>query len=294
MMNDPAARGAPPDPSSAVPPGNAMADGDEHSHYERITHELADGIARIALDRPEKRNALDALTVQELSMALAFADVDDATRVVVLTGNGPDFCAGADLSQLESIAAGAGPLENLADASDLGDLLIQMRRMQKPIIAAVRGSAIAGGAGLATACDMILASRGAVFGYPEVHLGFVPAMVMALLRRTVGEKVAFELVVRGGRIDAAEAQRLGIVNRVVEEDDFDEAVHHLAAEVAARSPSAVRLIKRLFYGMDGMGFEEAIARGAEVNVLARMTPDCQDGVRRFLAKQKGVGHATGT
>ena len=154
-------------------------------------------------------------------------------------------------------------------------------------IAAVHGHALAGGAGLATACDLVLAREDAVFGYPEVHLGFVPAMVMALLRRAVGEKVAFELVVRGERIGAGEALGLGLVNRVIPAAEWDDAVTAYASEIAKLSRTAVPLIKRLLYGMDGMAFEDAIARGAEVNVLARMTPDTRAGVRRFLDRKKG-------
>ncbi len=125
-----------------------------------------------------------------------------------------------------------------------------------------------------------------MFGYPEVQLGFVPAMVMALLRRAIGEKRAFELVSRGERIDAGEASRLGLVNRVIPEADWDREVAGYAADLAGRSKSALSLIKRLLYGMDGLSFEEAIARGAEVNALARLTPDARAGVDAFL-KRKG-------
>jgi methylglutaconyl-CoA hydratase len=176
-------------------------------------------------------------------------------------------------------------MDNLRDAQQLGDLFIRMRRGAKPIIAAVHGSAIAGGAGLAGACDIILAADDAVFGYPEVHLGFVPAMVMALLRRAVGEKIAFDLVARGDRIDAAEAHRIGLVNRVFRADDFASSVDAFAVRMTHTSASALALTKRLLYGMDGLSFEEAIARGAEVNALARATDDCREGVRRFLQKR---------
>ena len=151
-----------------------------------------------------------------------------------------------------------------------------MRRLEKPIIAAVHGHAFAGGAGLATACDLIIASDDASFGYPEVRLGFVPAMVMALLRRACDEKVAFELVARGERIGAVEAHRVGLVNRVFAAETFEGDALEFAHELAERSPSALRLIKRLFYGIDGASFEEAIARGAEVNVIARMTDDTRE------------------
>jgi methylglutaconyl-CoA hydratase len=244
------------------------------------------GIAIITLNRPEKRNALDARTIDELGRAFAAADARDAVRVLLLRGAGKDFCAGADLEALQRIAGGAGPIDNLNDASRLGALLIAMRNLGKPIIAAVQGNAIAGGAGLATACDLVIASDDAAFGYPEVHLGFVPAMVMALLRRNVGEKAAFELAARGDRISAAEAQRLGLINRVVPAAGFDDAALDYARELATRSPSALALIKRLLYGIDGASFDAAIARGAEVNALARATDDCREGVRRFLDRQQ--------
>ena len=256
--------------------------------WERIRYDEDDGLAVVTLDRPEKRNALDALTLRELAIAFAAAEAAPDVGAVLLRGAGKDFCAGADLAMLERVAEGAGVLENLDDADALGSLFVRMRRCPKPIIAAVHGHAIAGGAGLATAADLIVASENAVFGYPEVQLGFVPAMVMALLRRSVGEKVAFELIMTGVEFDAREAHRLGLVNRVLDEGGFDEHSRSHAREIAARPASAVRLIKRLFYGMDGLSFEEAVARGAEVNVLARNTPETREGVRRFLEKQHGA------
>jgi methylglutaconyl-CoA hydratase len=257
----------------------------------RVRYDVDGAVARVTLDRPEKRNALDDVTVAELGALLAMAEDDPAVRVVLLGANGPDFCAGADLAQLDRIAAGAGPLENLQDADALGSLLVRMRRLAKPIVAAVRGNAIAGGAGLATACDLVVAADDAVFGYPEVHIGFVPAMVMALLRRAVGEKQAFELVALGDRFGAADAHRLGLVNRLVPADRLDDAALAFARELAQRSASAVSLTKRLLYGMDGLSFEAAVARGAEVNVLARLTEDTRAGVRRFLDKHPPADQA---
>lgn len=254
--------------------------------YERIRYEVDGGVALLSLDRAEKRNALDDRTVAELKQALRAAEDDAGARVVLLRANGPDFCAGADLTQLEKIAAGGSVLENLTDAQALGELFVLMRRLRLPLVAAVHGHAFAGGAGLALACDLVVASDDAVFGYPEVHLGFLPAMVMALLRRGAGEKIAFELVARGDRIGAAEAHRLGLVNRLFAAQTFEQDAREYARELAGRSASALRLIKSLFYGMDGLSFEEAIARGAEVNVLARMTEDARAGIRRFLEQRK--------
>jgi methylglutaconyl-CoA hydratase len=253
--------------------------------YQRIRYHVQAAAATVTLNRPDKRNALDDLTITELKQGFVAADEDTSVKVIVLRGAGDDFCAGADLSQLEKIAAGGTREENLADAMKLGALLIQMRSLAKPIIAAVHGNALAGGAGLATACDLIIADANAVFGYPEVKLGFVPAMVMPLLVRRVGEKIAFELTAFGGLITAAEAQSFGLVNRVTT-GNFDREVDRYASELAARSTSAVQLIKRLLYGIDGMSFEAAVAHGAEFNVAARMTDDCREGVRKFLEARR--------
>jgi methylglutaconyl-CoA hydratase len=251
-----------------------------------LRSELSHGVLTLTLDRPDKRNALDDVLITGLHSALASAIGDDDIRVIVIRGAGSDFCAGADLAAMERIAEDADPVSNLRDAEALGALLVTMRRHPRPIIAAVHGHALAGGAGLATACDLVLAREDAVFGYPEVHLGFVPAMVMALLRRAVGEKAAFELVARGGRITAAEAAGLRLVNAVIPEGEWEERVREYAHGLASSSPSALALIKRLLYGMDGLSFEESIARGAEVNALARLTPDTREGLRRFLDRKK--------
>jgi methylglutaconyl-CoA hydratase len=253
--------------------------------WQRIAVRSEQGIATVTLNRPARRNALDSLTVEELATTLPMLDSAPDTRVIALRGAGPDFCAGADLEQLERIATTADPLENLADAEILGDLFIRMRRATHPIVAVVHGRAIAGGAGLATACDLIIAAESAEFGYPEVHLGFVPAMVTALLRRSIGEKRIFDLISSGARFGSTEARDIGLVARVFPDDRFEDMAAAFLAELASRSASALHLCKRLLYGMDDMSFESAIARGAEINAIARATPDCQEGVRRFLERK---------
>ena len=255
------------------------------SGNDRVLVSVSEGVATLTLNRPDKRNALDTETVQALHESVLAMDRTPDVRVMVLRGAGPDFCAGADLEQLERIAAGADPLENIADATALGDLFIAMRRAAKPIIAAVHGHALAGGAGLATAADLIVASESATFGYPEVKLGFVPAMVTALLRRSVGEKIAFEMITLGTTFRAPDGARLGLVARVFPDDHFGPESETFVRELAARSSSAIQLCKRLLYGIDGASFESAIAHGAEINAIARATPDCQEGVRRFLEKR---------
>ncbi|HET6231731.1 MAG TPA: enoyl-CoA hydratase-related protein [Longimicrobiaceae bacterium] len=248
---------------------------------ERLLTSRSAGVGRITLNRPDKRNALNAELVADLKAALRAMDADAEVRVVCIEGAGKDFCSGADLSALRRIAD-ASVMENLEDVDELAELFLLPRQMRKPVVAAVRGRALAGGCGLATACDVVLAAESAQFGYPEVRIGFVPAMVMAILRRNVSEKRAFELIVRGNPIPAAEAERVGLINHVFPDDAFHDGVGAFLAEMADRSPSAVQLSKRLLYHSDGMGFEAGIRAGADVNVVARMTDDMQAGVRRFL------------
>ena len=250
-----------------------------------VLYAVEGAVALVTLNRPEKRNALNDALVAGLKEVLRRADADERVRVVVLTGSGADFCSGADLSALQKISEGS-VLDNLEDARSLMELFALVRRVRVPVVAAVRGRALAGGCGLATACDIVLAARSARFGYPEVKIGFVPAMVMALLRRIVGEKRAFDLVVRGDLINAPEAYELGIVTRVFQADELEAGTLEYTTALSSRPASAVQLTKRLLYGLDGMSFEDAIARGAEVNALARFTDECRDGVSRFLDKQK--------
>jgi methylglutaconyl-CoA hydratase len=153
------------------------------------------------------------------------------------------------------------------------------------VIAAVRGRALAGGCGLASACDIVLAAKSARFGYPEVKIGFVPAMVMAILRRNVSEKRGFELVTRAAEISADEAMQIGLVNRVFADSTFDTEVETYVSSFGNLSSSAIELTKALLYQMDGMEFGDALAAGADVNVIARMTSDCQEGISRFLTKK---------
>jgi len=251
--------------------------------YRKILYEMRDGVARITLNRPEKRNALDGELVGELKAAFSASSSDDACRVVLLTGAGTDFCSGADLAALEKSAQGS-VLDNMADARSTADLFLMMRSHPRPVVGAVQGRALAGGCGIATACDIILAAQSAQFGYPEVNIGFVPAMVMAVLRRSVSEKAAFELVVMGETISATRAHELGLVHRVFADEKFLSEVESYVAKLSAKSSSALMLSKRLLYNMDSMSFEAALQAGVEINAIARQTEDCRKGVERFLKK----------
>src|SRR5215467_5432604 len=254
------------------------------SMYRKILSETRDGVMRLTLNRPEKRNALDSGLVAEMKDALGRAADDPQCRVALLQGAGTDFCSGADLAGLEKTAQ-AGVLDNMAEARATADLFLLMRNHPRPIVAAVHGRALAGGCGVATACDIILAAGSAQFGYPEVNIGFVPAMVMAILRRSVSEKAAFELVATGEVISAQRAHELGLVHQVFADDKFSAEVERYVAKLAAKSASAVMLSKRLLYNMDSMSFEAALQAGVETNAIARQTEDCRKGVERFLKKQ---------
>ncbi len=248
-----------------------------------ITTAEENSILTITLNRPEKRNALNDALVKSLKDALREADKNENLRAIVIKGAGKDFCSGADLSALQKIAE-SDVMENLADAENLLELFSLIREIKIPVVAAVHGRALAGGCGLATACDLVLATKSARFGYPEVKIGFVAAMVMAILRRNLSEKRAFELVTQGFKFSSDEAEKIGLINHVFDDETFDEDVKKYVSVYETVSRSAVILSKKLLYQMDGMTFETALETGAEVNTIARLTEDCRKGIARFLEK----------
>lgn len=253
------------------------------NNFTKVLFQTEGALARVILNRPEKRNALDDTIIQELKQALRLANDDNSVRAIVIEGAGSDFCSGADLSVLQKIA-NSSIMENLTDTGLLMELFVQIRNLTKPVVAVVRGRALAGGCGLATACDLILASESAQFGYPEVKIGFIPAMVMAILRRSVSEKRAFELITNGEPITATEAERIGLINQVYHDNEFDIKVAEYLSALARKSASAIQLTKRLLYQMDGMSFETALKSGMDANTICRMTEDCQNGIAKFLKK----------
>lgn len=243
--------------------------------------QLEGNVFTLILNRPAKRNALNTELIDSLHQQLERADLDADVRVIVLRGAGKDFCAGADLDEL--LASGERTLaENEAAASRLGDLFIRVRELPKPVVAAVHGRALAGGAGLASACDVVIAGSGAQFGYPEIQRGFTPAMVAALLHRIVGEKVALDLILTGRVLSADEALAAGLVSRIVPDKSLEREVNGIATTLAGLSSSALGLTKRLYHQLDGMPLSEGIALGARVNAIARGTPDFRDAIARFL------------
>jgi methylglutaconyl-CoA hydratase len=239
------------------------------------------GVLTLTLNRPDKCNALSRELIDALRAAADQADLDSDVQVVVIRGAGRDFCAGLDLAELlGSVDRSLG--DNEADALRLGELFLSLRRMPKPVIAAVRGNALAGGCGLATACDLVLASSDARLGYPEVQRGFVPAVVLVLLRRLVGEKLAFDLAATGRLLTAEEARHAGLISRVLLPETFDTDIASVAAALAGGSATALGLTKRLLYELDGLSVADGIRLGARVNAVARSTPDLRELVGRFL------------
>jgi methylglutaconyl-CoA hydratase len=255
------------------------------SDDQAVVYSVAGPVARVTLNRPEKRNALNDAVIAGIKEGLRNASRDERVRVVVIAGAGKDFCSGADLSALQKIA-GASVSENSEDARSLLELFLLIRQIPVPVVAAVTGRALAGGCGLASACDLVLASSSARFGYPEVKIGFVPAMVMAILRRNVSEKRAFELLTRGEEMSAQHAKELGFVNQVFSDENFAADVDAYVKKFTGLSKQAIALTKGLLYQIDGLAFPEALETGADVNLIARMTDECQKGIARFLQKDR--------
>ena len=241
-------------------------------------------VLTLRLDRPDKRNALSGELVGLLTQRLDEAAGDDSVRVVVLTGSGRAFSAGADLGAIQTLRD-ASAEANLADSDRLARLFETIYRSPKPIVAKVNGHAIAGGAGLAAVCDLSLVAEGAKIGFTETRIGFVPAIVAVFVTRKLGEAAARDLLLRGHLVDAAEAARLGLVTRVVAPEALDAACDALCAELAREtSGSAVALTKRLLADVQGMGLAEGLSYASRLNALARATDDCRAGVDAFLGK----------
>ncbi|MGH7606414.1 MAG: enoyl-CoA hydratase/isomerase family protein [Gemmatimonadales bacterium] len=247
----------------------------------RVLVDLADGVLTATLNRPDKRNAVDTPMIDALLAALERADLEAAVRVVAIRGAGPDFCAGMDLRELLASADHAVE-QNRQAALHFASIFLRMRRLPKPVVAIVQGRALAGGCGLATACDLVVAAASAQFGYPEVQRGFVPAIVMTMLRRAVGEKIAFDLAATGRLLNGTDAAAAGLVSRVYGDAEFEAGVRDLLRFLAEASPSALAFTKQQFYQLDGLDFEEGLRLGADVNAVSRSTPDFRAALSAFL------------
>jgi methylglutaconyl-CoA hydratase len=254
--------------------------------YKTIQLAYDSGVATVTLNRPDKRNAISFELVNELMAAMDEIEAS-AAQVVIFTGAGKAFCAGMDLEELKSLV-GKTHDENVQDSSTMAKLFRRLYEFPKPTIAAVNGAAIAGGTGLATMCDFTLAVPETKFGYTEVRIGFVPAIVSSILVWQIGHKIARDLLLTGRLFDAAEAHRYGLVNEIVPPERLLDRAKEIAAQLMENSPSSVRATKRLINGFIANQLEEQIAAAIEGNARIRTTADFREGVTSFLEKRKPV------
>src|SRR5882757_5330974 len=254
--------------------------------YSTLLLEITGNLATITLNRPEKRNAISTQMMAELQTALDEIEKTHA-RVGIITGAGKAFCAGMDLEMLAAIAK-QSPAENQEDSRRIAKLFRRIWSFPRPLIGAVNGAAFAGGCGLATLCDFTLAAPEAKFGYTEVKIGFLPAIVSVFLTRQIGEKRARDLLLTGRLVDGPEAKELGLVNEIVSPDKLMERVNELAEVVIAASPSSVTRAKRLLVSAAAASLDADLERAVLENARMRCTPDFKEGLASFLEKRKPI------
>jgi len=252
--------------------------------YQTVTYQQDEaGIVTLALTVPEKRNAISTQMIADLLRALEHAE-ESRARAVILTGSGKAFCAGMDLDELQHIARQTQQ-KNLEDARRVTKLLYRLYSFPRPVIAAVNGAAIAGGCGLATVADFTIAVPEARFGYTEVKLGFMPALVSVFLRRRIGDRNVRDLLLTGKIIDAAEALRIGLITEIVPIESLMDRAREIAATLLTASPSAVAQTKKLLLNFDKAAIRAELEVAIEANADIRSTPDFREGVTAFLEKR---------
>lgn len=254
--------------------------------FKTIQYAESQGIATITLNRPDKRNALSYELIDELLSGLDRA-AHSSAQALILTGAGKAFCAGMDLENLQQLI-GRSQDQNIKDSETMARLFLTIYGFPKPTIAAVNGAAIAGGTGLVTVCDFALAVPESKFGYTEVRIGFVPAIVSGFLIASIGEKRARDLLLTGRLFGAEEAQALGLVNEVVAPETLLKRAHELAAQLLENSPASLRVTKALLSGHMLEQLERRIPQAIWENAAIRRTADFQEGVSAFLEKRKPV------
>lgn len=248
-----------------------------------VEFELLKGVARLTINRPERRNAMSFEVMRSLRDHLQLVAEDDTARVVVLTGaGGKAFSAGADLT---AVASGESVVEGHEARGLLADVFRRLWALEKPTIASVQGFALAGGFGLAMACDFVFASEDAQFGTPEINVGLWPFMITVPLLRAMPQRIALELMVTGRRVDAAEAERIGFVNRVVRPHELGGVVDDFASSLAAKSPLILGMGKRSFYRALEMDPDAALDYLQTMLTITTLSEDAREGVAAFLEKR---------
>jgi methylglutaconyl-CoA hydratase len=254
--------------------------------YETLVLETEGDIAKLTLNRPDKRNAISARMIAELQSALDVVE-QSRVRVIIVTGAGKCFSAGMDLEMLSAIAT-QSPTENQEDSRRMAKMFRRIWSFPKPMIAAVNGAALAGGCGIATLCDFTLAAPEAKFGYTEVKIGFLPAIVSVFLTRQIGDKRSRDLLLTGRVIEPAEAKEMGLVTEIVPAERLMERAYELANVLIAASPSSLTRAKRLMTTAAAAGVDQDLERAVLENARIRCTPDFKEGLASFLEKRKPV------
>ncbi len=252
---------------------------------ERLEVEYDGPVARIWLNRPQARNAFDGLMVTELRMTLFDLRSADAVRLIVLGGRGPSFCAGADLEWMKAMAAFSRE-DNLREAQALADLFFTVYESPKPVVARIHGAALGGGAGLVAACDIPIAALGTQFGFTEVRLGIIPAVISPYVLGKIGESAARELFLTGERFEAVKAQEIGLIRAAVPEDDLDAVVENRVQELLQAGPRAVAEAKALIREVAYRRVEDVQRYAVERIAELRISSEGQEGMRAFLDKRK--------
>lgn len=257
-------------------------------NFHHLLYNVTNSIAYVTMNRSGKRNSLNAELISDLRAAVEAANHDTNVRVIILSGAGASFSAGIDLDYLKTIAQNS-PIENAEDSKLLMEMLYAWKTSDKPTIALVEGYALAGGCGLALTCDMIIASDQSKFGFTEVRIGFVPAIVARLLIDRIGKGRSLEILLRGNIITADEAKEKGMINEVVTSGELSFSVQSLAEEIVrSTSPQAIQITKSLLADIDGLDLRSSMIYASKINAFSRTTDDFQRGVNSFLKKEKIV------
>ncbi|NUM32314.1 MAG: enoyl-CoA hydratase/isomerase family protein [Bacteroidetes bacterium] len=253
-----------------------------------IKTEILDRIAYIILNRPEKRNALNADFISELKTALNNLEVDNECRAVVIKSSGNVFCAGIDLAFLQKMQEFTYE-QNLEDSKNLKDLFFIIYTFSKPVISLVNGPAIAGGCGLATVCDFCFATPESTFGYTESRIGFIPAIVLIFLRKKVNETISKKILLSGELFNADYAYEIGLITKIISAENIENEVHGFVRKLIENSSSnSMAMVKKMYSALDNLSMEQALDYACEMNAKTRETDDCRRGVSSFLNKTKNT------
>ncbi len=253
--------------------------------YKKILVEDYELTKKIILNRPEKRNSLDEEMIEELTGAVNSFSSDKETRSIVITGAGGNFCSGLYLDYLQKISQ-YDIIENKNDSRRFMDMLLAIYNCSKPVIASVEGYALAGGCGIASACDLIVTTKNAQFGYTEVKIGFIPAIVMVFLLKKVSESRAKDMLLTSKFISGEEAHKIGFANYVCEDNELEATTNSLTRDLNKLPMSSLAMTKEMFCNVSSMSFEAALEYALNMNAITRMTEECRNGVKNFLTKRK--------